>query len=121
MAMTHSRVYIKVDGALIESQPGPKWKLGGSKRTPTLSNNKLVGYSETPEPGDLECEVAITAGMSLAQLKDITDATLTLELDTGQTYVGRNAFVTEVIEVTSGEGGKASLKFACDPFEEMGV
>jgi hypothetical protein len=119
--MTHSRVYIKLDGALLESLPGPKWKLGGNKRTPVVGNNKLIGYSEATEPGEVECEVPITEGMSLAQLKDITDATLTLELDTGQTYVGRNAFVTDALEVTSGADGKLALKFACDPLEEMGV
>ncbi|MFG6462260.1 phage tail tube protein [Roseateles sp. DXS20W] len=120
MPMTHSRAYIKVDGALLETMPGPKWKLGGSKRTPVVGN-RVLGYSEMTEPGELECELVLTQGMSLAALKDITDATLTIEADTGQTYVGRNAFVTDALEVTSGDGGKVALKFACDPLEEMGV
>jgi len=117
--MVHSRAYIKVNGALLETLPGPKLKLGGSMRTPVVGN-KVIGYTEQTEPAELECEVALTQGMSLAQLKDITDATLTYEADTGQTYVVRNAFVTASIDLTASEG-KVALKFAGDPAEEMGV
>jgi hypothetical protein len=119
--MTHSRAYIKVNGALLETLPGAKLKLGGDKRAPVVGNRGLIGYSETTEPAELDCEIALTAGTSLAALRDIVDATLTYEADTGQTYVVRNAFVTEAIEVSAGDGGKVMLKFAGDPAEEMGV
>lgn len=121
MPMTHSRAYIKVNGALLSTLPGPKMGMGGNKRTPVMGDSKVLGYSETTEAGTLECAVPLTEGMSLAQLKDITDATLTYEADTGQTYVSRNAFVTDVLEVTAGDSGSVTLKFAGDPWEEMGV
>lgn len=94
MPMTHSRAQIKVNGGLLETLPGPKLKLGGNKRSPVVGNRGLIGYSEATEPAELDCEIALTPGTSLAQLRDITDATLTYEADTGQTYVVRNAFVT---------------------------
>lgn len=119
MPMVHSRAYIKVDGALLTTLPGPKLKLGGDKRTPVVGN-KVIGYTEQTEPAELECEVALTEGMSLAELKGIVDATVTYEADTGQTYVIRNAFVTDTIDLTASEG-KVALKFAGDPAEEMGV
>lgn len=121
MPMTHSRAYVKVNGALLETLPGAKLKLGGNKRAPVLGTRGVIGYSEVTEAAELECEIALTAGTSLAQLKDITDATVTYEADTGQTYVMRNAFVTEAIEVSAGDGGKVAVKFAGDPAEEMGV
>lgn len=121
MPMTHSRAQIKVNGGLLETLPGLKLKLGGNKRSPVVGNRGLIGYSEATEPAELDCEIALTPGTSLAQLRDITDATLTYEADTGQTYVVRNAFVTEAIEVSAGDGGKVALKFSGDPAQEMGV
>lgn len=119
--MRHSKAFIKVDGNLLATMPGPKLKLGGNKRTPVLGDNSVLGYSETVDPSMLECEISLGQGMSLAALSKISNATVTYEADTGQTYVVRNAFVTETLEVSGGDGGKVALKFAGDPAEEMGV
>lgn len=119
MAATHSMAYIKVDGALLRSLPGAKIDLGGKTRASVVGDNAIHGYSETIKPSMLECEISLTQGFSLEQLRNITGATVTYEADTGQTYVMADAFVTETINITAGEGGKVALKFEGQPAEEM--
>lgn len=119
--MTHSMAYIKTDGALLNSMPGAKLDLGGKTREPVIGGNGILGYAEKIKPSSLECEISLSQGTSLAALQKIVNATVTYEADTGQTYVIRNAFVTETLSVTAGEGGKVALKFSGDPAEEMGV
>jgi hypothetical protein len=121
MAMTHSRAFIKADGKLLETLPKPKLGLGGQKREPVIGDNGVLGYKEAIEPGTVECQISLKQGTSLAELKRITDATITYEADTGQTYVIRHAFVTDTLMVTAGDGGVVDVKFAGDPAEEMGV
>lgn len=121
MGMTHSMAYIKYDSKLLDSMPGAKLDLGGETREPVIGDNKILGYATKIKPSTLECEVALTQGTKLADLAGITNATLTYEADTGQTYSIRNAFLTEPPQVSAGDGGKVSLKFAGDPAQEMGV
>lgn len=117
--MTHSIAYIKVDGMLLATMPNPKVDMGGKERASVVGGNSVLGYSEVIKPGMMECEIALSEGMSLAAMKDITGATVTYEADTGQTYVIRDAFVTKTLAVTAGEGGKIGLVFEGQPAEEM--
>ena len=119
--MTHSKAYIKYNSKMLASLPGAKLDIGGNDRAPVIGSNSIHGYSETIKPAMLTCEISLQQGTSLAELKDITGATVTYEADTGQTYVIRNAFVTKTLSVTAGDGGKVALEFAGDPAEEMGV
>lgn len=121
MGMTHSMAYIKTDGAMLNTMPGAKLDIGGKTRTPVIGGNSVLGYSEVIKPSTLECEISLSQGTSLAAIAKITGATVTYEADTGQTYVIRNAFVTETLSVTAGDGGKVAVKFSGDPAEEMGV
>lgn len=118
--MTHSKAYIKHDGKMLATLPGAKLDIGGNERAAVVGANTIHGYSETLKPSMLTCEISLQQGTSLAELKDITAATITYEADTGQTYVIRNAFVTKPLSVTAGDGGKVALEFAGDPAEEMG-
>lgn len=117
--MQHSMAYIKVDGRLLATMPGAKVDLGGRARSSVVGDNRVHGFTETLKPGMLECEISLSEGMSLDELRNITNATVTYEADTGQTYVIRDAFVTETLNVTAGEGGKVGLKFEGQPAEEM--
>jgi hypothetical protein len=121
MTQRLGRAYIKVDGDMLESMPGAKVDVGGVSRSVVLGNNKVLGFAEKPKEAMVECEVAVGPATSLLKLAAIADATITFECDTGQTYVIKNAFLTEPPVATDGDGGKVPLKFAGDPAEEMGV
>jgi hypothetical protein len=67
----------------------------------------------------LDCTISVGADTDLARFGKIADATVTFEADTGQTWIIRNAWVTDTLEITDGDGGKVGLKFAGPPAEEM--
>lgn len=121
MGMVHSKAWIKAGGALLETLPGAKLDLGGNERAPVVGNHSVHGYSETVKPAVLTCEISLTQGYSLEQLRNLVDATVTYEADTGQTYVMRGAFVSKTLSVSAGDGGKVALEFSGDPAQEMGV
>ena len=111
-------VYIKVDGALLESLPGASIDIGGPVRTPVVGGNRVLGFTEALKQAEVECEVAVGTGTSLVALGAIADAQLTFECDTGQVYMVREASVMEPPKATAGEG-KATLKFFGQPADEV--
>lgn len=111
--------FVKVDGELLESMPGAKIDIGGKTRSTVLGANAVLGFSETPAPASVECEISIGPKTSLKKLRGITNATITFECDTGQTYVINGAWLEGTLVATSGDGGKVPLKFVGPPAEEM--
>lgn len=121
MTQRLGKAFIKADGDLLESMPGAKIDVGGVERKPVIGNNTVLGYSETPVPSSVECEIAVGPTTSLLKLARLADVTITFECDTGQTYVCKNSFLTAPPVATDGDGGKVPLKFNGQPAEEMGV
>ena len=109
---------IKVDGRVYETEGKSSLVMGGTVREHQEADFEAGHFSEKTAPSKLECSVLITSGVSLAELQAIEDATVTLEADTGQTYVIRHAYVAD--EVSAGEG-KAKLVFQGPPAEEMSL
>ena len=121
MTQRLGKAYIKTNGELLETMPGASIDIGGVERKPVVGDSTVLGYAENVKESMIECEVAVGPGTSLTKLGAIKDATVTFECDTGQTYVVRDAFVTETIKATAAEGGKVPLKIAGQPAEELGV
>ena len=116
----HSMAYITVSGVgLLATLPGAKLDLGGVERAPVVGEHTILGYSEKLKPAMLECEISLGQGMSLAALQAMTGATVTYEADTGQRYMVRDAFTTDTLSVSSGEGGKVALKMQGQPAQEI--
>lgn len=112
------RAYIKVDGALLRSNNGAKIDLGGVVRDPVVGN-QVHGYAEKVKEATVECEISLGKGDSMESIRNISDASITFECDTGQTYLVRHAFLTDTPVITEGEGGKIALKFAGQPALEQ--
>ncbi|SMF85924.1 Phage tail tube protein [Tistlia consotensis] len=112
------RATIRVNGQVIETNKGASLDLGGTKRNPIVTGLK-VGYAEETVPAMIECETSLAAGMSLEDWRNLVDATAIFECDTGQSYVIRDAFVTEAITLKDGDGGNVALKIAGPGAEEV--
>ena len=110
------RIWIKTNGNLLRSNEGAQIDLGGAVRESVSGSHTVHGFHETIRPGKVECEVSVTAGDNPEDFRDITDATLTCELDTGQTYIIRDAFLTEPPVIKEG-GGQVALVFEGQPAE----
>lgn len=112
------RATIRANGQVIETAKGAALDLGGTKRNPVTAG-KIVGYAEETVPATLECETVLARGQSLEWLRNLTDATVIYEADTGQRYVIRDAFTTDAISLKDGEGGNVALKMAGPGAEEV--
>lgn len=110
MSQRLGRVFIKLNGNLIESMPGAKLNPGGLKRNPVVGN-EVHGYAEERMASSVECEISVSKDTRVIDLNNFL-GTLTFECDTGQTFVVKDAFVTEPGDITAGEGGKVPYKFA---------
>lgn len=118
MARALGRAKIRWNGTLIDSATGASIDTGGVKRNEVVVGTK-VHYAEETVPAKVECKTALVAGLSLAELNGIVGAVITFESDTGQTYVVRDAFLTEPCKAQDGKGGEIDLKFAGMPAEEV--
>lgn len=103
------RVWIRVDGKTLRSKDGAKLKFGGLKRE-AQTGNDVHGFTESMEAPEVECTLSHMADTSLQELKNITDATLQFETDTGKTLIVRHAWCTGELELTGGKG-ELSVKF----------
>src|SRR3546814_732515 len=113
-----SRATIRANGQVIETNKGASLDLGGGKRNPIVTGRK-VGYAEETVPAMVECETSLASGMSLEAWRNLVDATIIFECDTGQSYVIRDAFITDAITLKDGDGGNVSLKFSGPGAEEV--
>lgn len=115
MAKYLGRVAVRFNGLVLDSKPGASIDLGGTQRD-SVVNEHTMGYTESPKPGSVECELALKAGDSVDQFRNVTNATLVFETDTGQRYIVRNAYVSDTLSI-SASGVK--LKFMGDAAQEM--
>lgn len=119
MAQLLGRAYIKVDGDLLRSNDGAKIDLGGAMRDVITGSHTVHGFAEKIKASTVECEISLAKGDSLENLRNTTNATITFECDSGQTYIVREAFLMDTLTLTEGEGGKIPLKFGGQPAEEV--
>lgn len=109
---------IKIDGTSYPSAGKSTLEIGGPARTPVKGDYDAGSFSETTEPSKLDVSLLYKAGVSLADLRSIDNATVLHELDTGVTWIIRNAYVAEVISYDT-SSGEAKLVIQGPPAEEM--
>jgi len=118
MAKSLGRAIIRANGTVIESAKGASIDLGGTKRNPVIVGTR-VDYAEETVPCTIEFETNLRVGQSLEWLRNLADATVLFQCDTGQNYVCRDAFTTEAITMKDGEGGNVAVKMAGNRAEEV--
>lgn len=112
------QVRVKVDGEVLETNGTSTIELGGPVRTPVVGDYQAGAFSETIAPSKVETNLLVKQGTSVASLRTIDNATLTIEADIGRTYIIRGAYVAEVISLTTSEG-TAQVVFQGPPAEEV--
>lgn len=108
---------VKVDGAQYPTAGATTLEIGGTVREPVPGDYDAGSFKEMTAPSKAEAEILYKPGVSLAVLRSIDNATLTIETDTGVTWIVRNAYVADVISF--GQDGKAKVVFQGPPAEEV--
>lgn len=109
---------VKVDGQILETDGTSTMELGGKVREPVQGDYQAGSFKEMTKEAKLDATILIKAGTTVAQLRDIDNATVTLENDIGQTWVIRNAWCADVISIATNDG-KAKVVFMGPPAEEL--
>lgn len=105
MAMVTGKAAIKYNGKLLESKDGAKMNMGGAVRKAVKGDTGVHGYQEETAVPFVECKISHKADTDVAELKNITDATIVVEADSGKSYVMRGAWTVNPVEIdfTPGE------------------
>lgn len=109
---------IRVNGARYDTEGKSSLEMGGPKREHVPADFKAGHFMQTTEPSKLETSVLATAGVSIAEMRAWDDVTVTMEADTGQSYVINHGYVAEVLSVSE---GKIKLVIQGPPAEEVSV
>ncbi len=112
------KALIKANGQTLDTMPGATLDPGGLTRETVTGDNRVLGHKSTPRPSKIEFEIAIGPRTSLAEINRWEDVVVTVEADTGQTWVVPSAWTTEPATVTTSDG-KAKVVMEGLPAEEM--
>lgn len=107
------KLYVRAAGELlpITSEGTHSVKgLGGLERETEMGLDAAIGYREKAVEASVETTVAVKAGYDLTALSKITDATVQVEADTGQTFILANAWCKSVGDL--GSDGRVTVAFA---------
>jgi len=110
MAQVLGRVTVKFNGEILLTEKGAKLNLGGVKRDP-VTGDVVHGFVESVEPPGIDVNISVTKDTDLDKIKNVTNATVTFEADTGQVWVLKEAWSSVPLEITGGDSGKVPVKF----------
>jgi len=103
MAQVTGRVFITVKGKRLASKEGAKLMYGGVSRETVVADSGVVGFSEKTEAPGVECTIAHTRDVKLADYRAMTAETISFDTDTGASYVLSGAWVANALELEKGE------------------
>lgn len=102
----------------IPVEKGAKFKPGGLKNNVVKTGRRIDRAQEYME-GEVTAVTILQRGQSFLGLYSTGEGELQVICDTGQSLTFTDAFMSELIEATGGEGGKIELKWAVGEPEEL--
>ncbi len=110
MAQALGIITITINGQTLDTLPGTKFDMGGAINKPLVTNSR-VHYVQSFKESHLECEVAFTTGTDITAFMG-TDLSITIQCDTGQSYVMAGAFYAgDKGAELDGKDGKVKLVY----------
>ncbi|ABS69710.1 conserved hypothetical protein [Xanthobacter versatilis] len=105
-------------GKKIPVEKGAKLKLGGIKNNP-VTYGRRVSRAQEFMASEISATTHLERGKSYSDIYDEGEGELQCICDTGHTFVFPEAFLTDIPEMTGGEGGKMDLKWSAGLYEEI--
>lgn len=104
MSQITGRAFISINGSRLKSRPGATLNLGGFNRESQLGDDGVHGYKEAVAAPSVSLTISHDKDVSLKDLADATDVSITFETDTGRTYIMSPSWLTAPPELNSQEG-----------------
>ena len=100
-------ISIKKNGEILDAKGNFTYNKGSVKRDAVVGHDRVHGYKELPQVPFIEGEVTDSNGLSLEDFTNTVDATITLDLANGKTFVLRDAWYASEGNVQTEEGNIA--------------
>ena len=120
MKKISGRAVVRMDGVLLPTKNDAKATgIGGFERKPVVLSTGEIGYVEDVEASIPSCSVTLIDHnqIVLTEIAQAEEVVITFEVPGGKSYIGRNAFCKNNLEVSAGEG-EVPVIFYCDRWEE---
>lgn len=103
--MSHitGKVFITINGKRLRSKEGAKLNTGGIEREAAMSDSGVDGYTEKQTVPQVDCAINHTPDISLQEIQNFKDGTLTFETDSGAIWTLKDAWCAKPPEITKGE------------------
>ena len=108
---------VKIDGTQYSTAGETTLDIGGITREPVPGDFEAGGFKEMTAPAKLEATLLYKGGLGISGLRAINNATVTIEFDTGQTWIVRNGYCADAISIS--QDGKVKVTFGGPPAEEL--
>jgi len=102
------QIFVKADGAQYRAKGDWTFNLGQGMREAIVGSDSVHGYSEKPQVPFIEGVITDTGTLNMTELLNLTDATITLELNNGKIialnsawFAGEGSGTTEQAEITA--------------------
>ena len=110
MARVSGTLFVKIDGVQRQAIGDFTYNLGFPKKEMVVGADEIHGHMERPQVAYVEGEIRDQSELSVGQLRQIDDGTVTLELANGKNVVFRNCI--EASEGTVGtENANVQVRF----------
>ena len=96
--------FLKVDGNLYPLRGNFTVSPSSVERAGIAGQDYIHGYSELPRIPGISGDVSLVPELSMDDIEQVTNATVTAELANGKTYVLREAWCTAALELNTREG-----------------
>ncbi|MDR9749847.1 phage tail tube protein [Pseudomonas sp. SZMC_28357] len=100
-------ISLKINGDMYFAKGDFTYNIGMPKKEGVVGSDRVHGYKETPQIPFIEGEITDRQEMSLEDLLNTTDATITLELANSKVIVLREAWYASEGTGNTGEGNIA--------------
>ena len=105
------RAFIKLEGKILPTANGAKLNYGNAERAPVIGDQGVRGYAVKPVAPQIEATIQHANDISLDTLAKTQDTNITFECDSGKTFVLRNAWLANALELTANESGDLPVTF----------
>lgn len=97
-------------GQKLTIEKGGTFENGGLIQKPVI-NGQQVDYANEMKAGKANVTMRLLRGQALAGVFIGSQGELQLQCDTGQTYIVPDAFITNTMNWTAGDGGKVKVEW----------
>lgn len=110
--------YLKVDGGQYALRGSFTVSIDAFEREGIAGQDAVHGHKEMPRVPFIEGDISLVPELSIEDLAEVTDATVTAELANGRVYLLREAWTAGARELDT-EEGKTSVRFEGMSGEEL--